>query len=551
MPVGQEERLVAAQDVIRLHRDAGVPVSEAKEALEANGTYELALQSLIDYHESEEPTESDRRAEEVLGLRLIRRRTGLSPEQVRDLLMRADGDVSRALHLTNRISAREAVRRLQLGRGLSGVEVHDLTLNGEFGRLRFEGVTLVRPVFNGVRAERLEIKSCKVSQAALTDLVVEEDVPINRSQVESIRWRRGSVGGRLNLSDSEFGTVSMRDITIAGRIRAWESRFTGWVELRGIAFLGLADFRSLTCEQGLLFSECVFENDLLMRGTQVQGRFDLADSELNGCVDLERSKLYDFVYLEHVQQGSGQTWRFLNMLGRHVLIGREQVEGRLTSELQGDFETAAAEYSLLRRIWGDLDRHQEEDWAFHNFKVASRHARSRSWRNPWSKISGFFEWLLLDKGCGYGTNPLRALYTGAVVVVLFGFVYAAGSDVFMQSEAAASLAPSDDPGDRLVFGLLMSASVFAANFEQVALVSGWMALAVITEAGLGLLLFGLFVVAFSERLSAEGAISGVILAMITPLFYVVKSEAEVVDTTLIVSTTIVRPRCSRVASRLV
>lgn len=491
--------MVDAETVIRLHREAGVAVSVAKAALEAATSYQAALRVLAGPQDEERDEERTDRADEMLALRFIKKKTGIIGDEARALLERADGDLSRALRLTNRISTAEAIRRLESGRALSGVEVHGLRISGSYERLKFEGATLMRPTFEDLKVERLELRWCELTQPTFLDVTVSEDFKANGCTVDVLRIKRGSVGGSLNLSDSDIGLVEIRSLTVTGRFRAWDTHFTRWVNFRDVTFGGVADFRALTCDEGLVLEDCRFESDLLLRGAHVSGRFDLRGSEARGCIDLERSKLHDFVYLQDVVAGPDQTWRFLNMLGSGALIRRDQVEGRLASELEADYDTASAEYSLLRRVWGDLDRHREEDWAFHQFKVASRRAVTRSWRRPWTKISEFFEWIFLDKGCGYGTNPLRALYTGGLVVVLFALLYAAGIESFVRTSDLVSEFSLSEPQERLVFGFLISASVFAANFEQVALASGWMALAILIEAGLGLLLFGLFVVAFSRK----------------------------------------------------
>jgi hypothetical protein len=57
-----------------------------------------------------------------------------------------------------------------------------------------------------------------------------------------------------------------------------------------------------------------------------------------------------------------------------------------------------------------------------DFKVNQRLAKPRSWRRPWSKFSQFGDWLLLDKGCGYGTSPSRAIRAALLIVLGFALI---------------------------------------------------------------------------------------------------------------------------------
>ena len=96
---------------------------------------------------------------------------------------------------------------------------------------------------------------------------------------------------------------------------------------------------------------------------------------------------------------------FTNALAERILVRPEQLDGRLASEQAGDHAQAMQEYGLLKRVFEGLHRYEQEDWAFYRFKVNQRLSKPRSWRRPWSKLAQFGDWLLLDRGCGYGTSP--------------------------------------------------------------------------------------------------------------------------------------------------
>src|SRR5262249_51532116 len=150
--------------------------------------------------------------------------------------------------------------------------------------------------------------------------------------------------------------------------------------------------------------------------------------------DLSRAKLNDYVYLEDVAQGPRQRFAFGNAVGERILIRTEQLRGRLESEEGGNYAEAMHEYAFLKRAFGALHRYEQEDWAFHRFKVNQRRCRARSWWRPWTKVAQFCDWLFLDQGCGYCTNPMRAVRAALLIMLGFALIYAAGIERFHVDE---------------------------------------------------------------------------------------------------------------------
>jgi hypothetical protein len=106
------------------------------------------------------------------------------------------------------------------------------------------------------------------------------------------------------------------------------------------------------------------------------------------------------------------------------------ITGRLASEEHGDHAQAMHEYAYLKRAFGSLHRYDQEDWAYYRFKVNQRRCCHRSWWRPWTKLLQFLDWLLLDHGCGYCTNPFRAVRAALFIMLGFGLIYMAGIVAF-------------------------------------------------------------------------------------------------------------------------
>jgi hypothetical protein len=229
---------------------------------------------------------------------------------------------------------------------------------------------------------------------------------------------------------------------------------------------------------------------------------DLTGSHFDGLLDLSKAKLHDYVYLEEIEQGDRQRFAFANTLGEHILVRPGQLRRRLASEEAGDYRQAMHEYAFLRRSFEALHRYDEEDWALYRFKVNQRRACQRSWRRPWGKLAQLADYLLLDHGCGYGTNPMRAVRSALVIMLGFGLLYMAGIDQFYVDPAKRPFPDEEmsSPMNRVWVGLMISVTVFTSGVGGIReMAQGWMNGPLIVESLLGTLLWGLFIVAFSRK----------------------------------------------------
>lgn len=397
----------------------------------------------------------------------------------------------------------EALERLARGETLRNVRIEQLEFRGDVAHpVLLENVCLVRPSFRGARfAEDVCLKGCTIDRP---------------------RFRQpSSFAKSLNLSGSTLAHATLGNLAVHGDFRAdnirtrgkfmvagaefhglarfWGARFGGWAEFRDSRFGGEADLRSLHADEGMIVEGCRFEADALFRGSTVCKKFDANASRFERLVDLSKTKLNDYVYLEGIEQGPDQRFAFRNALAERLLVRADQLDGRLASEAAGDFAAATQEYALLKRAFESQHRYDQEDWAFYRFKVCQRRARPRSWRRPSTKLAQVCDWLFLDRGCGYGTNPVRAVCAAAIIILVFALIYMAGSPMLHVEHLPFQEAQADAMGNRILIGLLTSVSTFTSGFSGLDGAEGWMNLPLIAEALLGTLLWGLFIVAFSRK----------------------------------------------------
>lgn len=404
------------------------------------------------------------------------------------------------------ITAADALAQLQTKGTLARVTVSGLRLRGEFTLpISFNHVRLIRPTFEGaIFKDTVEFIGCTLQRAVFNRRTTFE---------KSVRFsgactlRRADFGNVVFTGNARFdgsvceGSLKFWDCEFTSGCRFWDARIGGWTEFTRCQFKDEADFRSMHVDQGLQFTQCVFTGDALLRGTYVAKKLDFTTSRFEKLLDFSKAKLHDFVYLETIDQGPAQTFAFSNMIGERLLISSRQLAGRVVSESKQDYSVAMLEFGLLKRNFESLHRYDDEDWAFYRFKVNQRRSRATSWLRPWTKLLRLADKVLLDWGCGYGTNPFRAVTTALIIVLLFGALYGAESHHFDAVSPPLGFLPKDGLVNRAVFGLMTSVSVFTAGFsgDHLRSAHGWVLLPLASEALLGTLLWGLFIVAFSRK----------------------------------------------------
>jgi hypothetical protein len=368
--------------------------------------------------------------------------------------------------------------------------------------VRLVNVHLGQPQFDGASfAAEVSLARCTLERPRFNrPTVFAENFSLAGSTLAYVLLRNVTVKGKLACDNVTCrGKLLVTNSRFEGPVRFWEASFRGWVEFKECEFLQDADLRSFHAAEGFLMTRCRCSGDVLFRGATVGKKWDGSGTRFEGLLDFSKAKLNDFVYLESIDQGPLQRFAFANALAERLLLRTEQLEGRLASELTGDFGQAMHEYALLKRSFAALHRFDQEDWAYYRFKVSQRRCCGRSWLRPWTKLNQFLEWLLLDHGCGYCTNPYRAVRAGLVIMLLFGLLYAVGIETLpidkypFEGEKTA-------PANRLVLGLFTSVSVFTSGLSGIRdAARGWMNIPLIVEALLGTLLWGLFIVAFSRK----------------------------------------------------
>jgi hypothetical protein len=394
------------------------------------------------------------------------------------------------------------LERLRRGELIENARIDGLKLKGEFPLpVRFRNVTLVQLVIDRASfAAEVAFEHCTIDRFKTTgSATFAKGLDLSASTLIKADLRGLIVSGTFRCDNVRTRGRFLVEGGKFERVRFWETQFQGWAEFKKCEFVDTADFRSFHADQGFVLDKCHFRDDALFRGITVAKKWQADGSRFEAMLDLSKAKLHDFVYLEAIEQGAGMRFAFTNALAERILIRPEQLDGRLASEQAGDHAQAMQEYGLLKRVFEALHRYEQEDWAFYRFKVNQRLSKPRSWRHPWSKLSQLGDWLLLDRGCGYGTSPGRAVRSALVIILAFALIYAAGVEL-LHVEKTPFEGLKTSLANRSMIAALISVSAFTSGFGDIrGVAQGWMNLPLIAESLLGTLLWGLFIVAFSRK----------------------------------------------------
>lgn len=401
------------------------------------------------------------------------------------------------------LTAAEALILIAAGKPLEHARIRRLRLKGEFTEpVVFRNCTLIQLEFDRLAVQGdLTFVNCNIDRLnTAKPSTVSGNLSINRCTLVKSSLTHLTVQGKTFFSATTFrGKFTLHDCTFVNTVSLWEAELECWADIKLCQFQGTADFRSLSAAQGLVLTKCHFAGDFLFRGATVGKKFQIEGSRFAGLVDVSKAKFHDYAYFESIELEPTARLAFANTVGERLLIRPQQIAGRLASEQSGQHQQAMHEYGFLKKCYQSLHWFAEEDWAYYRFKVNQRLANKPTWQRPWSKVRQFCDWLFLDLGCGYGTNPTRAVWMSVAIVLGFALLYAAQVEQF-HNEKLPFPGEATDFGNRVMIGLTTSVAVFTSGMGGIReIAKGWMNAPVMIESILGTLLFGLFIVAFSRK----------------------------------------------------
>ncbi|WP_372367942.1 pentapeptide repeat-containing protein [Candidatus Uabimicrobium sp. HlEnr_7] len=197
-------------------------------------------------------------------------------------------------------------------------------------------------------------------------------------------------------------------------LTAKDSQYFSWMECGGdLDFSGIeasASFyiQETKCAGQAIFKRSVFHHDLHLIGSSFGKRVDLGQTVFHMRLNCTECTFNEDVVLYASNP---------NIL----LLKREQIEGKIASHREEEFNKAKEVYVMLRRCFDYWGEHENSEWAYYNFRKAERKAHTSP--NPINKFKVFCNWLFFDLGCGYGTKPINVTILASFLILIFSSIF--------------------------------------------------------------------------------------------------------------------------------
>ncbi len=178
-------------------------------------------------------------------------------------------------------------------------------------------------------------------------------------------------------------------------------------------FQGPASFNNVYCNQELSAINATF-TEITLDHANINRRLDLSDAKFNSISFYKAS---------------------LDL----IVVERSQIRQKLIHERPNtpQYSRVQEEYLILKESFQQRGLSSEEDWAYRKFRQMKRKARTQqAWARilrktkeggfirSWARlIANFLERIIVDRGTGYGTQPLNITIVAFSIILLFGYVY--------------------------------------------------------------------------------------------------------------------------------
>ncbi|WP_372368631.1 pentapeptide repeat-containing protein [Candidatus Uabimicrobium sp. HlEnr_7] len=360
------------------------------------------------------------------------------------------------------------------------------------------------------------LRQCEVETLVLAETIFHAKCTLKKTKFGRAKIQRAQFKGNINAESAKFSYTSFYECIFEQNVNFGYASFYGdatfqGAELRkggrfnslritngsatfiGTFWGGKADFRQINVEKDFNISGSRIEDELLLIGSVIGLNTSLDNCILHAKTDLSNVMSGRNISIINATLGENQSFRFVDTTTPGLNIERSVVEGHVFPENTGNYQMAAKEYAFLRTAFQAMNRFDEEDWAYYQFKKMQR----KSQPIPLSPIKGgkrLFEYLFLDLGCGYGTMPFRTLGAVGLLIFLFGACYsmlgAAGNISFGLENAKLN---------NFLNAINTSLVVFSGGYGDLQ-VTGIARLLAMVEYLIGVVFMGLFVVSFSRKI---------------------------------------------------
>ena len=417
------------------------------------------------------------------------------------------------------LSSAALKKKLEAGEEIKGYQIDRITLGKreiEFPINLIECKIDTLDFNKSVFQQDVFIRRCDINVLVLSDAVFTKKFDMKKSKTGRGRIQNATFQSDANFDGAGFAYTSFHKSTFGGKTDFSRSSFYGDATFTGTTFKDdanfiyaqiqgkgvfsqsrwekLADFKNVQIEDDLDFFGATFKGKLLLNSAVVKLSINLAYAHLENRTDFGDVMARRNIVLTGTNLGEKQGFRFSNVATSAIILERETVEGHVFPEAEGKYRQASKEYGFLRTNFQSLNRFEDEDWAYYNFKRMERKARKTSY-NPIKWLLNLLEYLFLDLGCGYGTKPFRTIGASGILILGFAAVY---FFYFRNVAIIENYGVSSITLNKLLHSLNISVVAFSGGYGDL-VIKGSIKLVAMLEYLAGVVFMGVFVVSFSRK----------------------------------------------------
>jgi uncharacterized protein YjbI with pentapeptide repeats len=311
----------------------------------------------------------------------------------------------------------------------------------------------------------------KLKDQKVKEKVNESDFNFEGAKLVAIDFSKMNIEDTLNFADS---------------IIRESAKFEG-TTIRGFAFFPGAiiknvEFRGATIEKSAIFEGAIIAEDVDFTGATIEGSAMFTGAKIKNAwfsgVTIKKDAVFYWATIDRCAMFTHSNINFLTF------------EKAKFKDIRGEEESCRTARIILEKS-GNRDL---ADYHFYREMVAKRKQGvdplTRRWKTP---VMSFFEWMIADLTCKYGTDYLRPILLWTIVVLIaFPIIYHLGGGIENAKSFLDSLYFSIVTATTLGYGDLRPSSVVLLNIPVFRMLAS-------IEAIFGSFMWAAFIVIFARK----------------------------------------------------
>ncbi len=293
--------------------------------------------------------------------------------------------------------------------------------------------------------------------------------------------------------------------------------FKAKVDFTNVRFHRRAVFEKIIFHEEAVFASSYFGEQAAFYGADFSQDAEFSDIFCNQELDFNEAKIGGRVVLDRANINRrfnliGTEFQKISFFGASIdtlMVEKYQLEERMDHEEKKEYSKAEQEYIILKESFARRGMEDEEDWAYRQKKIMQRKASSllakarlkgkkspevpNSFRAILILIKNILTNLVIEKGSGYGTQPLRITFLAVFVIFVFASVYACQSSQIIRPDG--DIFTSEQA---VYFSFITFTTMGFGDIQPLA--SGYMKYIVASEAFLGIFIMTLFVGTYTRKI---------------------------------------------------